>query len=107
MKLVYKGHEAKQGNVERFIFQPEKPLTWTPGQFIHYTLPHKDADDRGDERWFTISSAPFEKDIWLTTRISPERTSSFKRTLLDLKAGDTIETDEPEGSFVVQDLTKQ
>lgn len=95
-----------QGGVERFIFAPQEPISWKPGQYIHYILPHDNADDRGTERWFTISSAPFEKEVWITTRINPDRSSSFKKALLSLQAGTTIETGEPEGDFTVDNLDK-
>lgn len=107
MILKYRGHQTKQGSVERFIFTPEKPIKWKAGQFIHYTLPHDNADDRGNERWFTISSAPFENEVWLTTRINPDKSSSFKKTLLNLKPDDIIETDKPDGSFVIEDTSKK
>lgn len=106
MKLIFSGKSNHQGNVTRFVFSPVEPVTWKPGQYIHYTLPH-DADDRGDERWFTISSAPFEKDIWITTRIAPENGSSFKNTLLNLEPGTEIETDEPEGDFTLDDESRE
>jgi ferredoxin-NADP reductase len=106
MKLIFKEHLAKQGNVTRFVFTPENPISWQPGQYIHYTLPHDNADDRGDERWFTISSAPFEKDIWITTRITPEKGSSFKNHLLSLQPGEIIETGSPEGDFTLEDPSR-
>jgi len=107
MRLVFSDKLVKQGNVTRFVFTPEQPATWTPGQYMHYTLPHENVDDRGNERWFTISSAPFEKDIWITTRITDEHGSSFKQKLLNLTPGEVIETDEPEGDFTVEDLNKE
>jgi ferredoxin-NADP reductase len=106
MKLIYKGHETKQGNVERFIFTPESQLDWQPGQYIHYKLQHEGADNRGDERWFTISSAPFEKDVWITTRITPETGSSFKKKLIALQPGESVEAGDPEGSFTINDLAR-
>lgn len=107
MKLAFKGKFVKPGNVTRFVFTPAEPTTWKPGQYVHYTIPHDKADDRGDERWFTISSAPFEQDIWITTRINNDRSSSFKQELLNLEPGEVIETDQPEGSFIIEDLTKE
>ncbi|KXK01446.1 MAG: oxidoreductase FAD/NAD(P)-binding protein [Acidobacteria bacterium OLB17] len=89
-----------------FVFTSPEPIAWTPGQFIHYTLPHKDADQRGEERWFTISSAPFEGDIWITTRINSEYSSSFKQKLMAMQAGDPIEADMPEGDFTIDDLDR-
>jgi ferredoxin-NADP reductase len=107
MQLIFQGRFVKQGNVTRFVFSPAAPLTWTPGQYLHYTLPHDNADDRGEERWFTISSAPFEKDIWITTRIAEEHGSSFKQKLLSLSPGETIEAGEPEGDFTLGELDKE
>lgn len=107
MELIFKEQLVKQGNVNRFVFAPKTPLTWQPGQYIHYTLPHENADDRGDERWFTISSAPFENDVWITTRIMEQNGSSFKETLQSLTPGDVITVDEPEGDFVIDNLDQQ
>lgn len=106
MKLVFKEKIAKEGDVVQFVFTPVEPATWQAGQYAHYVLPHDSADDRGDERWFTISSAPFEQDIWISTRINSERSSTFKQKLASLNPGEVIETDEPEGDFTVNDLTK-
>ncbi|AHB42753.1 hypothetical protein RAAC3_TM7C00001G0916 [Candidatus Saccharibacteria bacterium RAAC3_TM7_1] len=106
MKLIFKEKVEKQGNVTRFVFTPVEPTSWQPGQYVHYTLPHDNADDRGDERWFTISSAPFEGDIWITTRIN-DPGSTFKQRLQSLKPGETIETDAPEGDFTLDDLTRE
>lgn len=106
MKVTFKEKLERQGNVTRFVFTPLEPVNWKPGQFIHYTLPHDNVDDRGDERWFTISSAPFEKDIWITTRIAEGRKSTFKQRLLTLQPGEIIETDDPDGDFTVDDPSK-
>lgn len=106
MKLTFKEKIKEQGEVTRFEFTPADPLSWQPGQYIHYTLPHDNADDRGIERWFTISSAPFEKDVWISTRINENRSSTFKQKLLNLSPGDIIETGAPEGDFTLTDLTK-
>jgi ferredoxin-NADP reductase len=103
MKLTFKGTLKREGDVRSFFFEPPAPITWKPGQYMHYTLKHSDTDDRGDKRWFTISSAPSEKDIAISTRISADRKSSFKTALLALKKGDTIETDNPEGDFIIED----
>lgn len=106
MKLSFKDKYELQGGVTQFVFTSEQPVSWQPGQFIHYRLPHDNADDRGDERWFTISSAPYEGVITITTRIAEEHGSSFKRHLAALQPGDTIETDAPEGDFVLDDYDK-
>jgi ferredoxin-NADP reductase len=106
MKLKLLRSENVIDNVRSFIFEPEKPLSWEPGQYMHYVLPHKDEDDRGHERWFTISAAPFENHIMISTRINKDRSSSFKHALQTMRPGDEIEADGPEGDFVVDDPTR-
>jgi ferredoxin-NADP reductase len=100
MKLHFVNKEQEVPGVYSFYFEPEQGLTWTAGQFLHYTLPHPNTDDRGLKRWFTISTAPYEKQVRITTRINNERSSSFKTALMNLKHGDKIEAEAPEGDFI-------
>ena len=72
-----------------------------PGQYLHYTLPHPNPDDRGIERWFTISTAPFEKNLRITTHFAGNKGSSFKKALLNLGEGSELEADGLEGDFVL------
>ncbi|HSX17926.1 MAG TPA: FAD-dependent oxidoreductase [Candidatus Saccharimonadales bacterium] len=102
MKLRFVGKKKEIENVYSFIFEPDKKVTWQPGQYLHYELPHPEVDDRGVERWFTISAAPFEKHIQLTTRFDTKRSSTFKRALLQLKEGTAIEAGEPRGDFLLE-----
>jgi ferredoxin-NADP reductase len=90
-----------------FIFKPEKAVSWKPGQFIFYQIPHSEPDSRGIKRHFTISSAPYEKNIMLTSRFDFKKGSSFKRALYDLKPGSRIEAFDIKGSFVVSDINKK
>lgn len=106
MILQFVSKHNTKGDATEFIFEPVEKVSWLAGQYVHYTLPHKNMDERGDERWFTISSAPFEKVIKLTTRIS-NPSSSFKRTLQELARAHTIKVDAPEGSFVIEDETRE
>ena len=101
LTLVAKRHETQ--DVMSFIFKSDAPLTWQAGQFLSYTLPHSDPDDRGITRYFTIASAPFEGHVRLTTRFASGRSSSFKRALRQLPAGAVVEVGEPDGDFVLYD----
>lgn len=103
MKLTLKTSQPLGGNLNKFIFTADSPLSWLPGQYMHYIIPHDSPDDRGDERWFTISSAPHEGEIWITTRVFGDKSSSFKRALAYLQPGQTVEADGIEGDFVVDD----
>ena len=102
MKLHFIRKEQEVPGVFSFYFEPPKGLTWTAGQFLHYTFPHPNADDRGIKRWFTISTAPHEKLIRITTRINNDRSSSFKSALMNLEEGDEIEAEDPEGDFIFE-----
>lgn len=107
MKLTLKSVRPEAGNVKTFVFSPESEISWKAGQYMHYVLPHEPADERGNERWFTISSAPHEKDVQITTRIFDGDGSSFKKALNAMSVGDQIEADGPEGSFVVDDPNQE
>ncbi len=104
LKLIQKKPETS--DCITFVFQPEQPISWKPGQFLQYTLPHQNPDDRGEKRFFTIASAPYENHIQVTTRFTLEKGSSFKNNLHKLNVGDEIETQGPNGSFSLEDPDK-
>lgn len=89
-----------------FIFKPEKEISWKPGQYIFYKIPHENPDDRGMTRPFSISTAPFEKNIMLTSKFDFKKGSSFKRALFNLKIGDIVETSGLKGDFVIKNFEK-
>lgn len=103
MKLRFMQKNQVEPGVYSFIFDPEQQIHWQPGQYMHYVLPHPDADDRGTERWFTVSAAPYEDHPMLTTRMTNDKGSSFKKALMQLQPGDEVEADEPKGSFVLKE----
>jgi glycine betaine catabolism B len=93
-------------DVTTFYFKPQIPINWQAGQYMQFTLPHDNPDDRGISRFFTISSAPFEENIMITTRFSGEASSTFKKALFKMEIGQTISALMPKGEFVVKDFTK-
>jgi ferredoxin-NADP reductase len=107
MKLRLIQRRPEVAGVETFIFEPDEPVQWQPGQYMHYVFPHKEEDDRGHERWFTIAAAPFENHLQITTRFDKEHSSSFKKSLQAMKIGDIIEADGPKGKFVITEPGKK
>jgi len=93
-------------DIMSFYFKPQIPVKWEAGQFMYFTLQHDNPDDRGTGRFFTISSAPFEENIMITTRFSGDASSTFKKALLKMEIGQDISALMPQGEFVVKDFTK-
>ena len=96
--FVRKEQTAKQ--IYTFYFKPEKRPHYTAGQFVEFTLPHDNPDDRGVRRWFTLSSSPTEELLSITTKLIPEA-SSFKKALAELKPGEPVDMSSPMGDFVL------
>jgi ferredoxin-NADP reductase len=107
MKLILTTKKDEVPSVISFIFEPAEAITWKAGQFFHYVLHHEPTDNRGSDRWFTIASAPSEKHIMITTRLSAENGSTFKKALQDLETGGAIEVSDLGGEYIVEDLTQE
>lgn len=100
MKVKFVKSEKTALNILTFWFEPETKLRYIAGQYIELYLPHENADDRGQKRWFTLSSAPSDELLSISTKITPER-SSFKNTLTSLQSGDLVEMSQPMGDFIL------
>jgi ferredoxin-NADP reductase len=103
MKLTLVNKKTEVPGVESFVFIPTEAFAWKAGQYLHYVLHHRPTDDRGSDRWFTVASAPHQKEVMITTRIASEKGSSFKAELQKMQVGDAIEVSEIEGDFTVDD----
>lgn len=101
MKLRFLRKQQEADNISSFFFEPIDKIEWIAGQSIRLELPKPTWGV--DERRFTIASAPYEKHIRITTRISD---SSFKQSLNKLKEGDEIKGFNIEGDFIWGDEDK-
>lgn len=99
MPLRYIGKKQLGEDTYSFIFDT-KNLVFEPGQYIEMTLPHAKQDGRGQRRVFSIVGSPGDEQISIGTKI-PKKPSSFKRALLGLKLGDTIQATRIAGDFVL------
>src|SRR5258708_6191577 len=104
LKLISKKPELAENTVS-FLFDSLEPLTWKAGQFLRYHIHDSTPDERKEDRFFTIASAPFEKQVRLTTKFVPGDGSTFKKDLQNLKIGDIVGGWPPAGSFTVEDPT--
>jgi glycine betaine catabolism B len=85
--------------VKTYWFSPEKKLRYSPGQFIEVKLPHQH-DNRGDARWLTLSSSPTEK-LHAFSITHSTKSSSFKRTALELDSGSEFLISDALGDFTL------
>lgn len=104
IQLTLTEKENLVDNIWAFRFTPPQPLTWIPGQFIRVELDHDNPDDEGTKRFFTVSSAPYEKIVQITTRVTD---STFKQALAALPIGGVLPMiKEPDGDFIWQNSNR-
>lgn len=85
------------------IFEKPKGFAFYPGQYLDIKLPVNDPNGdtkSGSTRAFTISSSPTEDFLIITPKkgISP-----FKKFMENLKAGDSVESSHPAGTFTLDE----
>lgn len=83
-----------------FAFRPDQALSFKPGQYMEWTLPHSNPDSRGSRRYFTIASSPTEPLIHLGVTFNPN-SSSFKQALQQLPIGSTLLGSQLAGEFTL------
>lgn len=83
-----------------FIFEKNRSLKFKPGQYMEWTLAHRDPDRRGNRRYFTIASSPTESELHLGVKFYPEP-SSFKNHLVALPLDGEIIAHQVSGDFVM------
>ncbi len=93
-------------NTYDFVFEREKYFFFHPGQYMEWTLAHHKIDNRGNRRYFTISSSPTEKNIHIGVKFYP-KSSSFKRSLMLMEKGDKISVSQISGNFILPKDTKK
>jgi ferredoxin-NADP reductase/Na+-transporting NADH:ubiquinone oxidoreductase subunit NqrB len=88
-------------DIYHFTFTPDQKLQFKAGQYVEWTVPRFYCDSRGNRRYFTIASSPTEKEVMLGVKIPAEGASSFKRTLMAMKPGETILASQLSGDFTL------
>jgi glycine betaine catabolism B len=99
-ELVLKEKISSAHNIYDYVFEPNKPVNFNAGQYMEWTLEHKKVDARGKRRYFTIASAPQDKNVRIGVKFN-ENGSSFKGRLLDMKPGDRIIAADVAGDFIL------
>lgn len=87
-------------NQYEFTFMPSEQLRFKSGQYMEWTLPRWGGDIRGNRRYFTVASSPSEREVRIGVRVTPGG-SSFKKSLMNLKPGDTLMASGVTGEFTL------
>lgn len=103
--LPFLKKEKVAENTYSFYFDKSRhDFSFLPGQYIRMVLDIKNPDERGNSRFFTISSSPEEKEyIVITTKIIQ---SAFKKRLDEVKIGEEVKFFGPFGGFVLDEKDK-
>lgn len=83
-----------------FTFNLNKKTNFVPGQYLEWTLPHKEVDSRGNRRYFTIASSPTENNLRLGVKFYPNG-SSFKKAMALMDNRAQIVASQLAGDFVL------
>jgi ferredoxin-NADP reductase/Na+-translocating ferredoxin:NAD+ oxidoreductase RnfD subunit len=83
-----------------FAFAKKKDFKFIPGQYMEWTLPHKNTDSRGNRRYFSISSSPTENEIAIAVKFY-NPSSTYKKELLSLQIGSKITSAQVSGDFTM------
>lgn len=106
LMLTLKEKREAGDSIGEFIFATSEKIHFVPGQYMEWTLQHKNTDSRGNRRYFTLASSPTENFPQLGIKFFPNG-SSFKRALKDMHVGDTIVAGQLAGDFTLPKNTKQ
>ena len=99
MKLIIKEIKKEAQNANSFVFSKNDNISWKAGEFLLVTIPHDNPDDRGIMRPISISAAPSEGIVMITTRYFGKDSSTFKKKLMSLKVGDSIDVEKRDPMF--------
>src|SRR5213593_3712170 len=93
-----KREEVAEGTMA-FHFERPAGFQFKAGQyFLLALIDPAETDAEGNDRTFSIASAPFESDLIVATRM---RDSAFKRVLKTIPIGTEVNMEGPYGSFVL------
>ncbi|MCL4353222.1 FAD-dependent oxidoreductase, partial [Patescibacteria group bacterium] len=90
-----------------FVFTPDEPVLFTPGQYMEFTFEHPNPDARGNRRYLSLANSPTEPEIRLGIKFG-NPPSSYKRNLLSMESSQKITAGQLIGDFTLpKDPTKK
>ncbi|MGM0396340.1 MAG: FAD-dependent oxidoreductase [Bacillota bacterium] len=104
-EMVFRRMVKETDEIYSFIFEKPEDLEWKPGQ--HGIFRNMECKVEGDKNYriFSFASIMEEDFVMFSTRITDESTDC-KKKLLELKPGDRMTAEDPQGRFRIQDFNK-
>jgi ferredoxin-NADP reductase len=100
-KINLKRRSEVASGTMAFHFEKPAGFTFEPGQCGDFTIPNPPQNDaEGNKRSFSLASAPYEDDLFITTRM---RDTAFKRSLKLIDLGTELELEAPWGELTLHD----
>jgi len=100
-KIKLKSREKIASGTMAFHFEKPEGFAYKAGQFADLTLVNPSETDAEGNTWgFSLTSAPYESDLMVATRM---RDTAFKRVLKTMEIGSDLSLDAPYGSFTLHD----
>ncbi len=100
LSFELEGTRQLSPETHELTFRSKRDVSFTPGQYVELTLPHRGMDGRGARRTFSVSSPPDADGRFSFALRVPEKSSSFKRALLALEPGEKVQGTGVGGDFV-------
>ncbi|MBI1794961.1 MAG: RnfABCDGE type electron transport complex subunit D [Chloroflexi bacterium] len=100
LTLKFKEKTRVTPDTYEFVFSAPRSFSFTPGQYMEWTLSHDWPDSRGNRRYFTLASAPTERTLRLGVKFY-EKSSSFKKAMLAMNKDTEIVASQLAGDFVL------
>lgn len=98
--LTFKHKKQLTPTTYEFVFTPNKPIIYEPGQYIEIQVPAKRDDFRGSRRSFSLTSVPKDNTVTLGIKFY-EPSSTFKQALRLLKSGAVVTSTGIGGDFTL------
>lgn len=99
-KLTFLKTTPELEDIHSFYFSYDDGFSWKPGQFVTVILPGIKGF-KANKHAFSISSAPSEGHVRITTHIPANEPSQYKQALQSLQPGDQVTVHGPHGKFTL------
>jgi ferredoxin-NADP reductase len=100
VRLTIVERTAITPGVRELSFRAERPVRFTPGQYLELEVPHAHPDSRGTRREFSILSSPAELPL-VKIAMREGSQSSYKKALATVEPGDALAITGIWGDFVL------